>query len=496
MKNKVLYVMLIIVISLLAIKNVKAESLEGSVLFEKQEYLNIFYELNNQTPLANFLMEHGFNILDYFEEKALENDKITSLPSLNAISLQYASETGVSGTYEDKQPYYVVRLYFLNSIQITESNIFLNTEVDVIELIYSEDMTLLNSYKNYIHNKRIIIDFNLVKRDITKLFSRSYFVASNNIKLNSSYDAINLTSVYVDKKHYKTSEWRWLEMFARMSVLNSVIGDNSIKKMGYDFENNMSLNYYKTNPVVSKQMSYKSLGAMLFEKAVVQGPANFQTTSLSLYPYGIYFTPKSSCGEECDYTLYVYSSFGDTEFYTTSYLLGNKFQKNKDIVYSISSAFQLQRIELTTPHELSDILKYTFLFTVPNKTEDFTLYYDLNSWDVVFTSESSNDAIITGADGTKYVLSKSDMYINNNDSMNSNNTNSGNGDTINPGVDPGKFDFSAGTILNGFKSFVGSVSGIASSITSFLSNLPVELVSLLYSGFTMGIIAMIIKIVL
>lgn len=466
-------------------KDVKAKTLDGFVDFGDTSQFNIFYELNHQTKLANFLVMHGINLLDYL--KGLSG--LTE--SVNTVGIRYFEQNGKRKI--------VLFLYELYNIKLTPTEKILSTGYNSIYLFFDEDMNYEDSLKVPISERQYSVGSSDVN-DVTSLFSYIYFTTSRatitQSGSNNAYDMISFRSVKTDGTHQKMEDLNWWDWFKRITAWTSFVGANNIFYSQYDFKNNLDLTYYKENPIVSINHEFKGLGNVLFDKTEAINPPGFTSINLSVY-LDVYLTPKSSCGSECDYNLYFYSSYGEVPLYTTSYLLGTKLKKNKDIYYNAERAFTTSMIDITKAHEIENIFNYTFQVHSGIKKYEIVLFYDSDSWNVTKIASTSDSYKLLGPDGTEYTLSPTDVYLNHNNSQAGNDDKYHDNEPGNPkpGTDAG-FNFDLGTITSSFKSFVNSISAVGSMSTAFLDSLPSEVKTALLTVFTIGCVGIIIKILL
>lgn len=478
--KKIIYTMLILIVSLFVMKDVKALStLNANLDFNETDYFNIFREFNSQTPLSKFLIQQGYEIFDYLKGVAeSEVGRKYQGFDLNSVLIRKFSD--------DTIHFFLVSVSDIN-VDSSE-NTYNILQSDGYELIYDLSMNLkevhyyaLNDTQAEKGNLREKIG-NLGywgKGNLTEIFSTFYYTNGTTLKSND-YREFLLMEI---NQNNETKE------FDGFDLKKFLFGTNLDQGMDAYYGDNFDLRYYKEN-FFRFGNQYKSLCELFFIEEEMIVPEGYESFTIETSSETHFLTFKGNVG--VDSTLYYYSSYSDKTFYSSSYQFqGNEMVHLSDYVIRSNQSNTVYGFDPLSSYGLESLNETSFMFYSMNNKYKYTVYYDPDAYNHTLAVGSS-DFVLSNNDnsytitGTKLSKIKHQSIVNNQEKEEE----SGNTSSI------GSFDFSASTILNGFKKFIGSVSGIASAINSMFSNLPSELVALLYSGFTMGIIAMIIKIIL
>lgn len=492
--KKVIYVFLVgMFCLLLGVKNAYAKipKLDAYINLDDNCAFNVFREFNNSTKLAQFLFEHGYNILE----------------DLKSIGF---SETG--------EKYDTVNTVFINHVDFDSdvtfilanlSAIVINKDIKRYEfntdyhtsyyyvIVYDKDMNLKTvelynnntSHPDYKNIKEYLNDFNY-NDDLTQLISQVYFTLENSVTLRSfDYDKINISQVFQDTKYKFFDDINWFE-YLKFLVLESLhLGPNYMEQWKYSA--NFDLTYYKENSLPLGG-SYKSIGSLLFMEQEIEIPSGYESFTMNGTDDVYFLTYKGN--KNVDSKVYYYSNFSDSKFFTSAYNLSiDGLTPIKDMVITTPKSSMIYNFEPKEMYEVSSLDNLAIMLYPNDRKYQYTIFYDPEAYSLTKRQKgSSEDFTLTNNSGS-YTISASTFekiwYQSNN-----NNTNKPNED--NSSGSGSGFDFSAGTILNGFKNFIGAVSGISSAIGSFFEHMPSDLVQLLFAGFSMGMVALVIKIIL
>ncbi len=498
--KKIVLSMLMTFMLLFGIKQVNAKDLNAEINLGETDYFNIFHEFNNQTPLSKFLMEHGYNILDYLIEIAKQN--IENWPndfySHQPNTVYITKNMGTSEYSIVLLPLYKISLGLVeNSYQLQVGYGYIlefDSEMNLKSVEQEFVSTSLNAPK--IREKIGALGF-WGEKDLTNILSHFYFTVDRSVRIETDYDKINIVTVNQDRAILSFDTFKWSDYlkYIQWTDMGLLLAPGSGLTY-YDFQANFDLDYYKKNSFYSKSdTTFKSIGSLLFMEQEFTIPAGYKSFTIDDPTKLHYLTNKGSNG---DTNIYYYSTYKDVIFYSSLFSLSEtSLDHVKDAVFKVSKSFTSYMIDPKILYERTDLLDTTIMFFRENTKYSSVVYYDPNCYSYMERGIADSSNVTFENENGTYTYSPSrfqqqyQIAINGNKEIEDNNGGSNSGDNGN-----NSFDFGAGTVLNGFKNFVGSVSGIASSISSFLSNLPSELVQLLYAGFTMGIIAMIIKIIL
>lgn len=479
-----------------------ARTLNGNVNFKDGYYVNLFYEFSNSTKLASMLGEQGENIGPYIcsiynDNKASDNTYRCNYGSTSYISIMHNFEVlndidlfynsaDVKKIYHDIKYVFRVGSSTDRSLHIKNDYVYMKGLSDALAkdyyVFYDENMQLLGtSYIQPGGSKEFKAEIS--SDDIVSIFSHFYasgFDVSVS-KESDGYDKIILATIDGQFDFY--DNYGMIESFLR--------GIGRFFTSGVVFYSSETgiFDFYKKNPIAGGGYGYTP-----FVNAVVGGgieePPGFNKIDVSNLENGVFLQPKIECGDTCDYRLYFYKTHKDSRLYSTRFTFGTeKIELVKSNVFDIYKNFELSYVDLLTKYELEDITNSLFLFN-SNTAKDVVLYYDPNSWIIYYNNSTSGTTNFTYGDKT-YSLTPAEKekyyYESKKENAALNNESSSNSPTFN------NFDFSPGNILEGFKTFLNSVGAIATSIGAFFDHLPPELVTLLYSGFWMGLTALIIK---
>lgn len=466
---------------------VNARTLEGKVYTTNQDYINLFYEFDNQTEFAKLLGNQGTNILDYLcsiynEAKGSRNcaGNMVSILSPNEINFQTSDVQG----FIDKA-HYIFRISYVEDSILYSYNDYIsynyNQNENLYFLFYDENANFLGisdiTKGLYKESKA-----NISVQDIGRLFSHYYY--SNGglkyVKKDGGYDKIVLAKL--NDLDFFDTKGMFLKFFENVGAL--FFGHGMIVNVDTG-----RFDYYQKNPIASGDKFVSFLTALMGKG--ISKPDGFESVDLSIYPNGVFLEPRLDCGDSCDYRLYFYKTYEKSKLYSTIFHFNEKLDMGKSYVYDSQNNYDLTYVDLLGTYELENISGHMFLFS-SNTARDMIMFYNPNSFNLKGSKGTSQTLTFSYGDKT-YMIKPADQEFLYNQAINANKEISNN---TTGSINPGSFDFSVGNVLSGFKNFIGAVSGLGSSLAAFFVTMPSEITGFITATFIMACIAVVIKIVL
>lgn len=472
---------------------VNARTLDGNVYTTKQLYINLFYEFDQGTEFAKFLGNQGTNILDYVCN-LYDTSKGITYPgdkcSGNLVSILSASEISINTSdvqgFIDRA-YYIMRVSTVSNSSLYSYNDYISYEFSdsskIYYIIFDENANFLgvtDIAKGLIKEQKT----NISKDDMGRLFSHLYYSKSGVMsfqKQDGGYDKIVLAKLNNALDFYDTSNFV-SNLFKNLTSWFS--GKGSIVNVDTG-----RFDYYQKNPVASNGQFVTFLTAVMGEG--ISAPDGFLSIDLSSYKNGVFLEPRLDCGNDCDYRLFFYRTYEISNLYSTIFNFSEKLIMGKSYVYSARKNYDLTYVDLLGTYGIETIEGHMFLFS-SNTARDMMLFYNPSSFNLKASNGMNQTLTFEYRDKT-YTIKPADQEFFYNQAINANKEiDSGSSGVVNPG----SFDFSVGTVTNGFKNFVSAVSGLGGSLVVFFATMPVEITSFIMGTFVMACVALVIKILL
>jgi len=481
----------------LGIVKVNAKTLNAELNLGDTAYFNVFVEFNNQTPLAKFLIEHGYNLLDYLiaeGERLTGNGNESAKP--NAVHL-YKSRT--SGKY-------FITLLKLNQISVRLNSFdftFGNSAIYIFTYDANMNLEKCEFKQNYTSGvdtyvpdiTSLIGGFPFYEGDLTEILSRFYYVNDNSVTIDSAYDRISIMYVNQDDNYYNFDSYKLADYFNWKWVSSS----SGFFKPNIDYSSNFDLTYYKNNAFYRKDSNtkFKSIGSILFEERKVEIPSGYQSFEINSPGIVYYLTYRGNVG---DSKVYYYSTNSDTTFYSTDIKIGgSSIENGSQAVFKAEKPYTVYAFEPKEVYGVEDLNNHALMFFTEGDKYSQTIYYDPEVYllSIRFVSSPQDIEFINNNGTFTYTASQFQKTYNSAVQGNQAIVNQGGGSsTGDNGSSSGNFDFSAGSVLNAFKSFTGAIGALGGSLTYFFATMPPEITGYIVGTFIMACVAIIIKIVL
>ena len=496
--KKVLFFMLTFVFCF-TVANAKTVGLTLDLDYNDTDVFNIFYEFKNNTKIAQMITKYSFNMLDLFADNVPE----------------FSTGKGFSYDYDranKSKDYWNIFIFKENNqyrFLYTWSTAF---NSDTILLVFDENCNLLSSkYGNRndvlgVYNVSDFFDLsNIDKNCPYRLFS----LYEGNYPLYSS-SSYSLNYVKNDGKTYKLDG-------VDLGVFGS-IGKffTDFFKDSYSFGENWSFDfsYYNTHLVSSPSTSLKTLKKSFFQFNDVD-MSKFSTVSVNESENGVFFVPKTT-DTTVDYSFYLYANHLNTPLYGNALLLSDvQLDDGTFDLSDVSNTFGFNLTQPCTVNELpissfdlplnSNFYDYVYHIFTTKYTEDITVYYDSNAYDLV-TIVRTNDTydIVSPSTGNHYTISSGTVIsskndVNNttgghlNEDMSGKPNNGSNNGTINGSDDVASLlsKYSPSVIISSLSTCITS---LFKFIGLFLGSFPLEISGPIYFFFVLGLFTSIIKI--
>ena len=500
--------------------NVNASTFKANVdlTTNTDNEINLFYEFSNSTPLANFLIENQFSLYDnlssYIDSKAFFDKTF-----YKAIGIYYYNDSYLTSQFSAniEGAKYVFVLIAEPKFNITGSEYYIksssNNNRDYF-LYFDKDMNYLNisDSSDFEYHKSIKDKF------ITSFFSSLYMLCNFGSKNSSfSFDKYVLNAVYINNKKYT------IEDNENYNSFTSWISD--IFSTAYDDEK-FSFNFdkYRKAPIFGHDYNYISLADVLFYGSTLSVPDGWEKINLTDYEFGYYLFPKVEdisdicpSKQNCTDLAFMVSKtntkqnilLGSLDYSSGQAVYKNNytFYQNTNATYKLFTIFDGALVD-SSYLSLTQYPDYIYQFYTDYTTSDAFVYYNPIYYTVlpanvdsssggefnIFgkniklpSSRSTAEDIYKGAAnniGYKGDLSDLGDYIKDNGI---------NSDTIKDNLGFGSITSNA---VSNLSSFINSLSGVGSMVSSFFNTMPPELINVLMFCFTISIAVIVIKIIL
>lgn len=495
MKKLHLSLLISIFIFCIGFTNVNASTMYAYFDLDETDYFNIFWEFNNQTEMSKFLIQHNNGLLDYLI--SLGNQETGN--EVSKDSTRKPNTVLIRKSLDNVYRIYVLKL---NSVSITSSEPILDisswtqgyvfTYDNFMNLQNSEFIKLEGDEQKLLSLRESIGVFGFWgKGDLTELYSTLFYSLDRSVSINSEFDKINLSYVYQDDKYYRFDSYKWQDyMWFGTWIEGSLLLPNT-----FDFKSNFDLTWFKQNPIVTDKTNsyFKGLANVLFAENNLTIPSGYESFTINSSNILFYLTYRGNV--DADSNIYYFGNFSDIDFFTSSFTLEESLVKGKDLKFHVNSPNHVYTFNPLNSFELDTLTSKAFMFYTDDDKYSKTIYYDPEAYhfNLRYVGDSS-DLVLTNNEG-KHTYTASQVQKSYNQAINSD-KGTVDSEKNEENQNNNTFDFSAATILSGFKNFITSVGALCTSLGVFLADLPPSLSGLIYSGVTMGIIAVIIKIIL
>ena len=496
------------ILFLVNVDSVSAKKYLGTVEIGSSSFksLNLLDEFNNKTKFSEFLITHSTD-LHYTLQK------ITDLSfSADFISVFNSYDLGMF-SMSDFTPFEKCQelgcsYAFLNSRAIEYDDY----TVTFKGLSYLKYFIFFDSNMNYLgyylaNGEDLKYTYWLTDDNLATLFNVLFYTSMSDINDNyfsykGAYDSIVLQNIKYNGIVYNfsnSSGRHWFSNFFYRFTHNEAdeISNNLYSIIDNDYIKYPIIVYNKPND------NLFFMDTLFVSDNSVNVPDGYNSLSSYDYKNGYYLIPTldPTCKTDYDYMLYFYSDLLRLSKFNY-YVLDRNFNNIGSAYFNSYTPYKVYNFHTIDNEKvtLNNINDRVFYFYKEYDSENITLYYNPICYNFI-EGNISEDVVVNDNLTIPYrvtngmINSPSNNYYGATNSIND----SGNFNGF-TGVGSDSYEFNISNIIktgaDGLKGLMSSISAVLQMVGAFLTNLPSEIYSVLFSGFTIGVIIIILKLFL